>query len=303
VAEGWRRGAEVLLARLGVPAVLAGARRPSAVVLAYHNIVPTGEPPVGDVSLHVDQRAFARQLDFVSERLEIVPLPRLLDPGASERSRAAITFDDAYLGTMTAGLEELRTRGLPATVFVPPGLLGSEGFWWDLLAPGGGRPLAPDLRRHALDALEGRQSRILDWASGQGLVRASLPPHACPADPATLLERARQDGISLGAHTWSHPNLAQTSLAVARDELERSRTWLQARSDRYIDWLAYPYGLRTDQVVAEAAGRFEGAVLVDGGLAQTRGQWLAPRHETPRLNVSRGLTLEGLALRLAGIRR
>lgn len=304
MATGWKRSVESLLVVSGVAAALARLQRPAAAVLAYHNIVPSGEPLAGDVSLHVDQRVFGEQLDFVAERCDVVPLDRLADGAPSGgRTRVAITFDDAYLGTMTAGLEELKRRGLPATVFVPPGALGGEGFWWDRLAPPGGGPLAEPLRRHALEALEGRQERVLAWATSEGLPGSALPPHARPADEATVVQTARQNGISLGAHTWSHPNLAALPPEAVRDELERSKTWLGARAPRYIDWLAYPYGLRTDAVVAEAAEHFEGAVLIEGGLAQSRGRWSAPVHATPRLNVPRGLTLEGLALRLAGLLR
>ena len=283
--------------------MLSSLRAPSAMILAYHDIVPTGETAAGDLSLHVDQTAFGDQLDLLAEHYDIVPLESLLDADPGRRSRVAITFDDAYVGTMTAGFEELAKRKLSATVFVPPGLLGAEGFWWDLLAPAGGGPLDPGVRDHALSALGGAQEHVLSWASAQGLERASLPPYARPVDEATLVATARQPGISLGAHTWGHPNLAALGAAEVAEEMERSKTWLREKTHQYIDWLAYPYGLRTDEVVAEAAGQFSGAVLVDGGLAQIRGTWLAPRHSIPRLNVPRGLTLAGLALRLAGFRR
>jgi peptidoglycan/xylan/chitin deacetylase (PgdA/CDA1 family) len=301
MATGWKRGVERLLVASGGAGALSRRHRPATTILAYHNIVPAGQPLAGDASLHVDQRVFADQLDFLAERYDVVPLADLLR-GARERSRVAITFDDAYLGAMSAGLEELRARSLPATVFVPPGLLGADGFWWDLLAPPGGGPLSPDLRRHALETLEGRQDRILDWAAKQGLSRSALPPHARPADETTLVAKAGQEGISLGAHTWSHPNLAAVPSAAVGEELEGSKKWLQARAPRYIAWLAYPYGLRTDAVVARAVESFEGAVLIEGGLAQSRGRWLTSCHAIPRLNVPRGLTLDGLALRLAGLR-
>lgn len=304
MATGWKRTVERALVGSGVAGALARRHRPAVAVLAYHNIVPTGERHAGDVSLHVDQRVFAEQLDWLLDRYRVVSLDQLHEARTATDSCVAITFDDAYLGTMTAGLEEMGKRGLPATVFVPPGALGGEGFWWDLLAPARGAPLSPGVRDHALQALEGRQDRVLAWAAAEGVPRGGpLPAHAQPADEATVVASARREGISLGAHTWSHPNLAALPREAVRDELERSRTWLRARAPRYIDWLAYPYGLRTDAVVAEAAEHFEGAVLIEGGLAQSRGRWSAPAHEVPRLNVPRGLALEGLALRLAGILR
>jgi hypothetical protein len=129
---------------------------------------------------------------------------------------------------------------------------------------------------------------------------SDLPEHALPSDEATLLRGASYERLTLGAHTWSHPNLARVGREEAGNELLRSRSWLAERAPRYLDWLAYPYGLRTDETVALASEHFEGALLVDGGLARVRGK-AQPRHQIPRINVPRGLTLEGLAPRLAGL--
>lgn len=294
---------ERLVVRSGIARALASRKAPAAAVLAYHNIVPSGEVAAGDVGLHVDQRELGDQLDFLAEWGDVVALAALevgaADRGA-DRPRLVVTFDDAYTGSLTAGVAELEARELSATVFVPPGLLGEPAFWWDALAPGAGQALAPAVRAHALEALQGRQERILAWAKEERLPVAALPEHARPASEATLIEAARYRHLTLGAHTWSHPNLASIGPADSREEHHRTKAWLTERAPRYIDWLAYPYGLYTDETVALASECFDGAVSIDGGLARSRGAW-GRRHALPRINVSRGLTLDGLALRLAGL--
>lgn len=293
---------EGALAR-GGPAALASRRnRPHAAILAYHNIVPRGERAVGDLSLHIDQDTFGQQLDALQERTDIVPLATIMQPwnGEPRRARVAITFDDAYLGTMTAGLEELARRGLPGTVFVPPGLLGTEGFWWDLLSTEEG-PLPEQLRDHALSSLEGDTERILSWASGEGLRVAKLPEHARPDDEAHVLDPGLPPGVTLGAHSWSHPNLAAVAPARLEEELDRTCAWLSDRTDRFIDWLAYPYGLRNSGVIQAASARYTGALRVSGGLATRSGRVVGGVHDTPRINVPRGLSIDGLTLRIAGL--
>lgn len=303
MARGWRRGAEVVLARSGAASLIERRTLPATFVLAYHNIVPTGEDVVGDMSVHLEQKAFGEQLDFLLEGREIVSLEEALDPelASSSRCRIAVTFDDAYAGTMSAGVEEVTKRGLPATVFVPPGLLGTEGFWWDRLAARDGSGLAPDVRDHALQALQGKSDRIFDWARSEKLPLNDLPMHARPVEADALTERDLPGRVSLGAHTWGHPNLARLDEAEAIEEMRRSRSWLAARSDHFVDWLAYPYGLVNDRTVAAAEGVFEGAFLVSGGSAVRRGQPSRGRYQLPRLSMPRGLSLEGLALRLSGL--
>jgi peptidoglycan/xylan/chitin deacetylase (PgdA/CDA1 family) len=217
--------------------------------------------------------------------------------GSDRRPRAVITFDDAYVGALVAGVEELERRGLPATFFVTPGFLGGEGFWWDLLADRG----LGDARDHCLWALQGRHDRIMTWAAERGKRADTMPSHALPCDHATLFSVAHNSGITFGAHTWTHPNLAALPDAEVAAELGRSRDWLREQPVHYVNWLAYPYGL-SNSVVTAAATEFEGAFLLHGGLVRKRGRYDLP-HALPRINVARRLTLDGLRLRLTGLLR
>jgi peptidoglycan/xylan/chitin deacetylase (PgdA/CDA1 family) len=291
--------------RSPIPRWIRERRRPSGIILAYHNIVPDGEPVAGELSLHTAQSDFADQLDLILESYDVVPLERLssdLDP-ASGRSRVAITFDDAYVGAVTAGLDEVHSRGLAATVFVAPGILGNGGSWWDRLATGLDGTLPASVRPQALTTLKGRQHDILSWAERVGVsTELGLPDHAIPATEDLLLRRATVPGVTLGAHSWSHPNLASLPSAQCLEELERGHAWIQAKAPRPLDWLAYPYGMRNQAVVEGAHRLYEGALLVNGGPAIARARpTFESALETPRVNVPRGVSLEGLALRLSGV--
>lgn len=302
MASGWKRGIEMALARSGAASLARWANGPSTIILAYHNIVPHGASAAGDLSLHIDQRVFGAHLDFLRTHGDVVDLSDLSgsSAGRSRRPRIVVTFDDAYRGTMTAGVEELESRGLPGTVFVPPGLLGSNGFWWDLLTPPGAIGLDPKFRDRALTELEGRGDKIIPAAESEGLSIAELPSHAVAVEESELLAEDLYDRVTFAAHTWSHANLAALPPDEARTEMSESQNWLASRSDRYVDWLSYPYGLHSPAVVDEAS-MFEGALRVDGGLAERRGQPGGPQYCMPRVNVPRGLSIDGLALRIAGV--
>ena len=302
MATGWKKAIEVLVASSGLPSVLTHLKRPSTAILAYHNIVPHGEKVAGDKSLHIDQSTFGEQLDFLQERGVFQPLDAMMrSVDASEsRLRVVVTFDDAYRGTMTAGVEELEKRGIPATVFVPTNLLGTKGFWWDRLSPADSAGLDPSIRSLALTVMRGEGARILSWAESNGQSTTEMPEHAMPVSEEELLNPSLYEGMTFGAHTASHPNLAELSEPEVRIELAVCKRWLVARTDRYIDWVAFPYGLHNDAVARAASEIFIGALRVDGGLSRRRGRW-KDLDSLPRLNVPRGLTLDGLALRLAGI--
>ena len=265
-------------------------------VLAYHNVLPEGSPPAGDLSLHLPQREFARQLDVLAQTHQVVPIDALGEaPSAFERPRVVITFDDAYAGALSCGVDELVKRRMPATIFVAPGLLGSV-TWWDVLAARGSGVIAEDVRQNALFALGGRTDAILAGADLRAGAHRELARIGTESD---LSAAALQPGITIGSHTWSHPNLSALETTAVDAELTRARQWIDARFPNSVPWLAYPYGLFTDSVqrAAERAG-YSGAFRIDGGWIPRS---MRPGYAIPRLNSPAGLSLNGFRLRLAGL--
>lgn len=269
-------------------------------VLGYHNVAPHGVTPVGDRSLHLPRVAFARQLDALLETHDVVALDTLLhtDTNAPRaRPLAVITFDDAYVGAMTAGVEELAARDLPATVFVAPSFLGGGSFWWDAIA--GSDDLDPALREDALGAGRGIDREVRALAEIRGVRAVEPPTWARCASETDLVAAIASSRLTLASHTWSHPNLTRLTDAELASELEQPREWLDRFGDRMLPIVSYPYGLADDRVqnAARVAGYAAGFKITGG--------WTSPalggRFDVPRLNVPAGLSRDGFVLRAAGI--
>jgi len=289
---------EAGLVRSGVTALNRVARGGRALVLAYHNVVPDACPPFGDRSLHLPCSVFVRQLESLLATHTVVPLEELLGAGPpGRRPRAAITFDDGYRGAVQIGVAELAKRGLPATLFVVPGFVGKGPFWWDALAAESG--VDPVVRERALDELHGNDAEVRGWAAGQGMATSSVPEWALVASEDELRGATRHAGITLGSHTWTHPNLARLTGAGLRDELERPLAWLRQRFASAIPWLSYPYGLVTPAVEAAAreAGYTAALALGGGQFAPARvNRWAVPRE-----NIPSGLSENGFVIRSSGL--
>jgi peptidoglycan/xylan/chitin deacetylase (PgdA/CDA1 family) len=291
--------AEGALIRSGVARMARRRLRGRGLVLAYHNVVPSGEAQVGELSLHLSQADFARQLDLLAATHDVVALESIVDDVAdSARPRVAITFDDAYHGAITVGLNELRRRSMPATVFVAPGLLGGD-TWWDRLAAAAGGVMPDDVRRHAIETLRGDRDAVLAWFASRG--GASRDSRSLPriATESELTTASRQSGITFASHTWSHRNLSVLSPEELDCELAPSLAWLRTRFTNTIPWLSYPYGL-SSSTVEQAAERakYRGAFRVSGGWMNRRP---AHAHALPRLGIPAGISPQGFSLRLAGI--
>jgi peptidoglycan/xylan/chitin deacetylase (PgdA/CDA1 family) len=292
------QSAKSLFERLAVAASRTSALRGRVLVLAYHNIVPRGEHRAGEASLHLPQDAFSRQLDVLGEHLKVVSLAEALtaadEPDA--RPRAVLTWDDAYAGAVTAGVEEVTRRGFPATIFVAPAFLDGGTFWWDALASEQG--VSPAQRAVCLEECRGRQEIVHARAIAERWPWHEPPASARGASLADLKRATRLSGIHVGSHTWSHPNLTRAAPDELVEELTRPREWLEQTFAVQDCPISYPYGLTSPAVEshARAAGYTAGLRIEGGAYRPGRDALLA----LPRYNVPAGLSLAGFELRLRG---
>lgn len=295
--------AERVLVAAQLPEVGRWWHRQRTVILAYHNILPDGERASGDRSLHLPRKRFEQQLDCLSETHDVVGLDELIPTRPrSGRPRAVITFDDAYRGAIEYGLPELSRRGMVATLFVAPSLLGDRPFWWDLLASAATGVVPGGLRDEALTAHCGRHDEVLRELSPEDEGVKQVPSHSRSATEAELLAAVKAHDVLLGSHTWSHPNLTQLDETDVSSELERSWRWLTDHFSSVVPWLAYPYGLTSDSVARLARGVFEGALSLTGRVAPASLNGTV-RYRVPRINIPAGLSLEGFDLKVSGIVR
>ena len=298
----WQRNlkmaAEVLLVECGVARAGRRWHAGSCLILAFHNVLGPGRPPIGDRPLHLPLEEFERFVDRLASTHDIIALDGIRSRQNRPRPQAVLTFDDAYAGAIQFGLPALVARGIPATVFVAPGLLGRPACWWDQLAdPRTGLDAAT--RTYALDVLRGEEDRILRNAEGMRPTDTGDLNDCRIATEAELARAASLPGITLGAHSWSHPNLARLSPEELSAELTRPLAWLEERYCVARPWLAYPYGLSSPRV--EVAAKQAGYTLgfrVSGGFMNSSEP---ARMNLPRWSVSAGLSEPGFVLHAAGV--
>lgn len=275
--------------------------RGKRLILAYHGIVPEGAKPAGERALFIPQREFAAHLDVLAAIADVAPLDRIDEVGDG-RPRVAITFDDAYRGAVKEGVRELARRGLPATIFVAPGRLNGHVFWWDALSHQS-LSLEEKVRLYALHALGGSDERVRAWAARTRLASSDvLPAYAQTATRAELREALAVPGITVGSHSWSHANLASLSAPDIAAEVERPLDWLRAEfGEKVIPWLAYPYGLDSDDARRAAANAsYSGALRIGGGWHRAADVSAFAR---PRLSIPGSLSVAGFRARLIGAMR
>ena len=114
----------------------------------------------------------------------------------------SLTFDDGFCNFYEHALPVLTRHGFPATVFV---VSGRPGGWNDWPQPVAGIP----------------RLELMSWSQ---------------------IEAAASAGVTLGAHTATHPRISALGERALERELAGCRAALEDRTGRPADTFAYPYG-------------------------------------------------------------
>jgi len=272
--------------------VTASLGASSLLVLIYHRVLPARDPLLPD---EPDAAGFAAQLDVIGSLFNVLPLAeavRKLRAGQLPARAVCITFDDGYANNCEVALPILKSRGMPATVFVAPGFLSGGRMFndtviealrrapaeLDLTRDGFGRYELPDAaaRVRAITAI----LPVLKYLpQAERIRRATMIAERVGADlPGDLMmteeqvRRLHRGGITIGAHTVNHPILANVDDATARREIVESKARLEQMIGAPVTTFAYPNGgpardyTGRDVVLAREAG-FEVAVSTAWGAA------------------------------------
>ncbi|MEX1258872.1 MAG: polysaccharide deacetylase family protein [Gemmatimonadota bacterium] len=292
-----KHAVERILVGAGYARAVRPRRAGRLLILAYHNVVPDEDAAAAPDSLHLPLSRFRKELDLLERASHIVALESPDSAGSVEprgKPRVALTFDDAYREAVELALPELLRRELPATVFLCPGLLDAERFWWDVFDARGAEG-------KVFQELAGDDGDVSRFLAGDPRRRKSSSEWRRPARMELLSPylRDREGAIRFGSHSWSHRNLAALEEDRLRDDLRSSWDWLERSVERPSRWLACPYGFNSPAVGRIAAGiGYWGALEIAGGWVPESG-WDPFR--TPRLNIPAGVSDEGFELRVSGV--
>lgn len=107
---------------------------PRSMVLIYHRVVDLDSDPQ---RLSVTPDNFEMQMDVISRNFHPISLKELVDDLARGKIRdrtCVITIDDGYEDNYLHARPVLEKFGIPATIFVSSGFIGTRReFWWDEL--------------------------------------------------------------------------------------------------------------------------------------------------------------------------
>jgi peptidoglycan/xylan/chitin deacetylase (PgdA/CDA1 family) len=254
-------------------------------ILGYHRVVESafGTGPDTLPGMLVSQRTLRAHLEWVGRRYRIVSLDELgalLEKHAPCGNLAAVTFDDGYRDVHDYALPVLQQMGVPAAAFVVSSLIdsGSPPLHDQLYqvmseVSAGTRPMPRSLAtalsgchreprdgsdsivyavRALLNTLPAAELyRIIDELRAQG--RWTPPPGELATVDWAALAAMQRAGMIIGSHSRTHALLSHEDDATVLEELQRSRSEIEAGLGVPVRHFAYPDGRFSPHAVRAVA--------------------------------------------------
>jgi peptidoglycan/xylan/chitin deacetylase (PgdA/CDA1 family) len=273
MVRGLRRRVAPAAKRLlfGVGAYGAVRRlRPSRglAILRYHAICGPEGDEYAEPSICVSPQAFEQHVAYLTANYVVLPLPeaveRLRTGSPLPANAVSITFDDGYADNLDAA-RVLHRHGASATFYITAGCLAGEAPFWpseirqliarieepEIRFEGTGSPLAIPCatavqRRAAIRTLarlfKSNTIPVRETLRQELRAQAGSGETRSPMLTWDELREMRRLGMTIGAHTVTHPNLPSAGLADARVEVAGSKARLERELEARVTLFSYPNG-------------------------------------------------------------
>jgi peptidoglycan/xylan/chitin deacetylase (PgdA/CDA1 family) len=218
-------------AALRVGPLIVGRFQPRRVILCYHSVHP--RHPFRSATPDM----FSLHLAWLTEHCDVVSLRTLVAQREAPdhgKPQVAITFDDGHVDNHEYALPLLVRYRIPATFYLTTGYLN--------------RDPAVLARFMALRGVTLSEIEPLSWQQVREFVTA---------------------GMEIGAHTFSHPNLAELAPERLPSEIAAPKAEIEDKLGRVVESFAYPFGqphlhVNRPAIAAAAAAGFLTAVTASG---------------------------------------
>jgi peptidoglycan/xylan/chitin deacetylase (PgdA/CDA1 family) len=237
-------------------------------ILRYHAVCGEEGYRYADPSISISPDAFEHHVSYLASNYTVLPLAEVVERFATRRPLPAnvvvMTFDDGYADNLTAA-RTLHRHEVSATFFITAGCLeGGDPFWLSeirsliLGAPDGPLRLSADGATMSAQ-LSDRSSRATAIRTLTRLIKShpistretlrqqlrQAAPETQQVDPMLRWEdvaEMRRLGMTIGAHTLTHPNLPSAGRDLATEEIAGSKQRLEQQLGEPVTLFSYPNG-------------------------------------------------------------
>ena len=198
---------------------------------------------------------FEKELDFFLKHFKPVLLNELMKSGKSSSKIFHLSFDDGLRECAEIIAPVLQRKGIPATFFINPGFVDNKQLFHKykaslILSELQNKPNKAaekvlqenNLPGHKLLQADYSQIAVLDSiAEEAGIDFEKFLREYKPYLTVEQTKKLAEDGFSIGAHSFDHPEFWKISEQEQLEQIRKSMDWISANIPQKIKSFAFPF--------------------------------------------------------------
>lgn len=232
-------------------------------VLNYHRIdVPCHRPFLGDNVISTSPENFEKQMNLVVNKYHPITAEEVLSAIENKvrlpKDAVLITVDDGYLDFKEIIHPITRSLGINPVLFVATYYVGNNIFWWDklhhIIFNESRKEISGPFGHFSIKSPQEKEATILflsnyfkkipfkqsiDWINENFNTEEDFPVYTLSWED---LQELSNQGVTIAAHSHTHPILTQISIEEARNEIRSSQELIHNNIGKSLPIFAYPDG-------------------------------------------------------------